>query len=323
MRLLNRCRPSLKRMTKEAFDNLPSGICFFNHNGAVTLCNRQMYRLVFELTGKDLQSVYEWREVMKGTPSHAVRDGTLFILESGDIWQFNERTVTDKYGNSYTEVTASDVTELYLRKKELEQKNRQLEEAGERLRRLSANATALTREEEILNMKMRIHDDIGRSVISARRLLTECHPTDEFDLTAWRNAVHLLRHDSESDDDRDAFTQLKDAANEIGIKIISEGSLPKSKASAYHLITAMRECATNAVRHAKGTELYVKLEKNGSFFSAVIKNNGNVPECEISEGGGLSTLRARIEKAGGSMTIKSFPCFELTVTVPEITEELQ
>ena len=59
MRSLRKIQPSLKRMTKQAFDNLPSGICFFNQNGAVTLCNRQMYRLVFELTGRDLQSVDE------------------------------------------------------------------------------------------------------------------------------------------------------------------------------------------------------------------------------------------------------------------------
>ncbi|MGM9664777.1 MAG: sensor histidine kinase [Eubacteriales bacterium] len=323
MRSLRRFQPSLKSMTKEAFDNLPSGICFFNKNGAITLCNRQMYRLVFELTGRDLQSVDELRELMRGTPLHAARDGTIFVMDSGDIWQFNERTVTDKYQNVYTEITASEVSELYRHKKDLEQKNRQLEEVGERLRRLSANAASIIREEEILNMKMRIHDDIGRSVISARKLLTQYRPTSELDLTAWKNAVNLLRHDSENGDDRDALTQLQDAANAIGLKIIVDGNLPQNKASAYHLITAMRECATNAVRHAKSTELYVKLEKNGSFFSAVIKNNGDVPKWEISEGGGLSTLRSRIEKAGGSMTIQSFPYFELTVTVLEKTEEWQ
>ena len=44
----------LKRMSKEAFDNLPSGVCFFNNHGIVTLCNRQMHRLVFSLSGRDL-----------------------------------------------------------------------------------------------------------------------------------------------------------------------------------------------------------------------------------------------------------------------------
>ena len=44
---------------KEAFDHLPSGVCFFDKNGTVTLCNYQMYRVFFALTGTDLQSLPE------------------------------------------------------------------------------------------------------------------------------------------------------------------------------------------------------------------------------------------------------------------------
>ena len=61
---------------------------------------------------------------------------------------------------------------------------------GERLRRLSAEVAAVTREAEILSMKMRVHDDIGRSVIATRRLLQQGLPTRELDLTAWKNAIH-------------------------------------------------------------------------------------------------------------------------------------
>ena len=39
-------------------------------------------------------------------------------------------------------------------------------------------------------MKMRVHDDIGRSVIATRRLLQQGLPTRELDLTAWKNAIH-------------------------------------------------------------------------------------------------------------------------------------
>ena len=38
------------------------------------------------------------------------------------------------------------------------------------------------------------------------------------------------------------------------------------------------------------------------------------------EGGGLSTLRRRVERAGGIMTVQSFPEFKLTVTVPKEKE---
>ena len=41
---------------------------------------------------------------------------------------------------------------------------------------------------------------------------------------------------------------------------------------------------------------------------------------EIKEGGGLSTLRRRIEREGGSMVTQAKPGFRLTVTVPKDKE---
>ena len=87
------------------------------------------------------------------------------------------------------------------------------------------------------------------------------------------------------------------------------------------LITAMRECATNAVRHADADVLQVTVSCNDKAAEAVIINNGNQPAEEISEGGGLTSLRRRIERAGGQMLLQSTPRFMLTVTVP-LKEEL-
>lgn len=30
---------------KESFDQLPTAVCFFDRDGGIVLCNRQMYRL--------------------------------------------------------------------------------------------------------------------------------------------------------------------------------------------------------------------------------------------------------------------------------------
>jgi hypothetical protein len=38
---------------KEAFDNLPTGVCFFNEVGLPVLCNRTMQRFSFAVCGKD------------------------------------------------------------------------------------------------------------------------------------------------------------------------------------------------------------------------------------------------------------------------------
>ena len=53
----------LNHSVKEAFDHLPSGVCFFNQNGTLTLCNHKMYQVFFDLTGKDLQSLPELQEL--------------------------------------------------------------------------------------------------------------------------------------------------------------------------------------------------------------------------------------------------------------------
>lgn len=306
---------------KEAFDNLPSGVCFFDGNGIVTLCNYQMHRLIFALTGRDLQSLPEIEALLDGTaPANRV-DKDIFLLGDGSVWRFARERVTTRDGIDYTQVTAADVTELYHRQNELKEDNKRLEEYAERMRRLSANIITLIREEETLNMKMRVHDDIGRSVIATRRLLQQHRPTSELDLTAWKNAVRLLKHDTDRIEDNDALARLMTAAGGIGIRIVLDGELPANTAAADLLITAMRECMTNAVRHAGASELYVQLCCNDSTASAVISNNGAVPEGKITEGGGLSSLRARIYKSGGTMTLQSLPEFRLTVSVPLRPEE--
>lgn len=316
MNLFRQRKSRLKRMSKEAFDNLPSGVCFFDRHGVVTLCNRKMHQLVFALSGRDLQNLGELQDLIS-----SAEERYIFLLEDGSAWRFSVEPIQTEDGDPYTQVTASDVTELYQKQEELKQKNLELEAVGKRLRRLSANVTALTREEEILNMKMRVHDDIGRSVIATRQLLQQRRPTEELDLSAWKNAIALLQREGEAPEHRDALAQLMEAAAGIGIRICLDGALPESPGAAYLLITAMRECATNAVRHGGGTELYVALTAEESFVKARITNNGAPPRSPVAEGGGLSSLRDRVEKAGGTMEVRCAPAFELTVSVSAAQEE--
>ena len=305
---------------REALDNLPTGVCFFDRRGIVVLCNWQMYLLVYALTGRDLQSLDEYRSMLESDPVNGTRDGGLFLLD-GSAWRFSEAAVTGDGGAVYTQALASDVSELYRRQEELRRDNRALEQTALRLRRLSADVVAVTREEEILRMKMRVHDDIGRSLLATRQLLQQRRPTAELDLGAWKNAISLLRGDGGETGEKDAMAQLLEAAAGIGVTISTDGELPADRKAAYLLITAMRECATNAARHAGGTEMYVRICSGGGKATAVLTNNGAAPDGEIKEGGGLSSLRARIEAAGGAMRVVSSPAFELTVSVPLETEE--
>jgi signal transduction histidine kinase len=77
---------------------------------------------------------------------------------------------------------------------------------------------------------------------------------------------------------------------------------------------------TNAVRYAGATELYADFSETKTEATVTVANNGKQPDGEIIEGGGLSTLRRRVERAGGTMTLQSLPKFRLTVTVPKAEE---
>lgn len=306
---------------KEFFDNLPSGVCFFDCNGIAVLCNHQMRRLVFRLTGMDLQSLSEIQSILGGKAQNARFDKGIFLFEDASAWRFSSVPVTSDEGNTYTQVVATDVTELHKRMMELENSNRCLEEIGTRMRRFSANIIAVTREEEILTMKMRVHDGIGRSIIATRLLLKQGLPSSKFDLTVWENTIQMLKRSSDVIENNDSLTMLTDAAKDIGVKICLDGLPPNSTDALVLHIAAIRECTTNAARHAEATELYVKFHCDNSFTKVTITNNGAHPQEKPIEGGGLSSLRTKIERSGGSMTIRCLPEFELTVCIPIKKEE--
>ncbi len=307
----------LKRnMVKEAVDNLPSGVCFFDRNGLVTLCNHQMYRLIYDLTGRDLQSYRDICELREGYfPCR--REGDLYLTCDGRAWRFSEEKIKSKKGRTYIQVTASDITEIYSRQKELEEDNRKLEEYAVRMKRLSVSIAGMIHDEEVLNMKIRVHDEIGRRLIATKQYLVSEDPADEPDLSHWKGVLRMLRHENEEAGEDDLLAGFEASAKAIGIRVITCGSLPESRRAGGILSTAVHECMTNAVRHAGADTLYVNLEKEGGVMTAEISNNGAAPLSEIVEGGGLSSLRMRVTRQGGTMRIESSPGFRLVMSVPD------
>lgn len=296
----------MRNNVKEALDNLPSGICIFDKNGILRLCNHRMYSLFYHIAGKDLQALSELNEFLER--------GTV-LAQDGSAWYFKEEPIVTADKQHYTQVTAADVTKLYQRQKELERGNLALAEYAERMKELSNDMIAVIRDEEMLNMKMRVHDDIGRSVISTRMYLQQNDRSQKPDLTVWKNAVRLMKHEIEPGEGQNIVEKLISEAKDIGVNIHIDGKFSEVPEL---LTAAIRECAINAVRHAKAKDLYVKIVRNESRLTVFITNSGLPVKGRIVEGGGLTSLRHRVENSGGIMTVKTNPVselFELTVTV--------
>lgn len=115
----------------------------------------------------------------------------------------------------------------------------------------------------------------------------------------------------------DSYRELMQAAKTIGVKIVFDGIRPTGKRAKKIVVTAAVECMTNTASHAKGDEMYVTINECGASLELIIKNNGLPPAEEMKEGGGLSSLRALVEREGGTMIVKSLPEFELKIILPQ------
>lgn len=309
---------------KEAFDNLPAGVCFFNEAGLPVLCNRAMHRFSFAVSGKDVQFITDLDALLAddfAPIDGAVRDGKVFTMSDSSAWQLEKRFVTDEKDGIYTQFVVSDVTALEQKRAELLKENAQFRRVQAQLRQLSANLIAVTREEEILNTKMRVHDEMGRCLVEARKCLRDGGDIPESMVNSWRRAVSMLKYNNETADD-DMLSQIRQTCQSVGLDFLQTGILTNEEAVAYILTCAVRECVTNAVRYAEASELYAAFSEDEASAGVSVTNNGKSPEHEIVEGGGLSTLRRRVERAGGTMTVQSLPTFKLTVTVPKGKERV-
>lgn len=306
---------------KEAFDNLPTGICFFNEAGLPVLCNLAMQRFSFAVCGKDVQFITDLEECFADTFTPTInvkKDGKVFVLPDARAWHLEKRSFIHESSKTFTQFVATDVTNLYENRVKLQKETEHLRHVQTDLQKLSANIVTVTREEEILNTKMHVHDEMGRCLLAAQKYLKEDSTESIPDsmAVAWQKAVSMIKYSNDTPED-DMLLQIRKTCEYVKIAFIQRGILPKQENAAYLLTCAVRECVTNAVRYAEATELYAIFTETGTGATVTVTNNGKIPESEIVEGGGLSTLRRRIERAGGTMTVQSFPCFKLRVTVPK------
>lgn len=209
----------IRQAIKESFDNLPSGICFFDEKGLPILCNLKMQQLIFQITGQNLQSIYDIEHLRQVSekenilleynrgmlrPKLKKRDilpeysmdmlqtklekrdilpeynTDMFLLKlqnkksfSEEIWQFQKKVITGEQEERYmyTQVVASEVTELYKKREEVAKENEKLREEQERIKLLSQNIKEISRQEEILNAKMDVHRQVGESLARAQKIL--------------------------------------------------------------------------------------------------------------------------------------------------------
>ena len=303
---------------KEGIDKISSGLCFYQKGGRVILANQRINTLCFQIVGRDLQNAQIfWDLLRSGDPIPGVRriasgDQPVFQLTDGSVWTFSCKEIEDIF-----QLSAAQTTQIHAVTEELKQKNIELEALNLRLRKYGENVDELTRAKERLETKSRIHSELGQALLASRRYLVNEGSCENIPLEQWRSSIAMLRKEAEQRDAEKPLEMLQRIAASTGIATQITGALPVAEDIQKLFVEAAAEALTNAISHAKAKILYIDLTETEGAFSASFRNDGNPPQGVITEGGGLGSLRKKLEREGGTMTVSSRPDFVLAVVLPK------
>lgn len=308
---------------KESADTLPAGICFYEQSGLVKLINTEMNHLCVLATGKALlDGVSFWRKISQGEIEEnclPLQTGEKPIIEyeGGKVVSF-KRYSHKIDGKIVYEIVAANVTERYRLTKELEQKLEELKVVNKRLVAYGDKVVLLTKEKELLAAKIRIHNDMGKLLLSTKRKLAETlDETEQKQMICFWQAEIAALKSTRPHTKKDNLQVIKDAAKLVGVTVKFCGEKPKADTINEKILTsAMHECLTNTVSHANGKTMMVTASDKNGKYTIAITNDGENPKNKIIEGGGLSGLRLLVERENGAMLIHSTPQFELIIELP-------
>mgnify|MGYP002672030957 CR=1 FL=1 len=326
------------RSIKESIDLLPDGVCFSTDRGMPILMNSRMRQLCTEFTGEGLMDTEKfWRDLRNGNVRKGIRPlkqrEAAFIDTNGQVWDFR-RSRLSYGGEKVTEISAVNITTQYHLHKDLVARYERLNDVNSRLHHFSEEVEKVTREKEILAAKIKLHDEIGRSLLILRSYLTETPEksaqtetpgksaqTEKRDrsrlLPLWQYIVTSMQEGTILKEREDSLLLLKKEAADFNVDIFLEGLLPANPSVRNVIFAAVRECAGNTAKHARGDRLFITIHDTEENTEVFITNNGNAPGGSIHETGGLKNLRKMVEERGGSMQIKSSPVFVLHLCFPE------
>lgn len=299
---------------EEAINKMPEGIFLTREGGEPVLINNAMKQYMADILGKNVASGrLFWEEIGKKGEIFEEKDEIICRLEDGRIIRFTREPFITPTGFGW-QITAADITELEQMNRQLYEKNEALRKQNEKMKDLLDILVPLESREALRTIRFKIHDMMGQRISCLQQILNN---RDYKNYGSIGRMLSRLLEDMEKEIKVKPdliLTELLGTYESLGIRFHIKGKLPEgAKGSLF--VEILREAAVNAIIHGKADEITVTFEEE-NHYAMTVTDNGTGSSGPLKEGGGLSSIRTRVEKEKGTMAYTTGCPFILKVTIP-------
>lgn len=292
---------------KEALDELKTAVMFESEFNVVYE-NLAMKNLLEKLEINKNKSSFEiWQNLKLRKSSKIVDEQNMLVFLDEKVYSFSI------IQHSKIQIYAFDITKEYLTTLEIENKQSELKVKQFEILKMIENLDEIERQKEVLILKSKLHDIIGQRLFILHHVLDSIDEKT-FDLNNIKNMLKTMIGEI----DNDEFFETKNMQNSIitafemiGFNIIISGEMPKEMQKAKAVVKIIRECATNAIRHANATKLFVKI----SDKKIEISDNGKLTNQTSTESTGIKGMRINAKMLGGELFINNDNGFKVVIEI--------
>lgn len=302
-------RLRIVRNVRNAIEHCPDGICFSATDGRPILVNRKMNELSMQITDHTVLNMNEFWEklirICENSPEMVTeREEKPIVckLSNESVWQF-QKQVLSIHTNTVIQTTATDITALYANQNRLLENINKEMDLHRRQRELLEHIVQNNLDRELLNAKIRIHDDFGRVLLMTKNWLERSDGDSDKSkdiFLEWTNVIIDMENAATRQflSENASEKELILVAKMIGCQLEFVGTRPTERSQQLLLFAAIREALTNAVRHAGADKIWVEMSEKPGWHHVEIRSNGEKQTTQIKEGSGLGNLRKRLESEG-------------------------
>ncbi|MCQ2540077.1 MAG: hypothetical protein MJ114_06460 [Acetatifactor sp.] len=319
---------------KEAVDTMPVGLCFADQEGRQVLTNQSMIRFAEQLTGHTLSNVFSFlREIKEDRLAENCIRMDLFENEDEDIYTFRmqdgrvlqlTRDLVTVAEEEYVQLVVTDITMQHDFYDDLTKTNAALLTQRKEMRSLADRLIQSNHEEELLNYKIQVHNDVGQMIMTADQALKSGSMQEMQECaTQWISLVERFTNmeDEKNRGSSELLEEIIKVAEQIGCKVFFRTDLPEQIATQSVVRQAIREAIVNAVKHGRANEVTIAHRQVGRMIEITISNNGMLPAKGFSMKGGLKNLYESIRGDGGDLRAETGERFALVLTLPYMARE--